>query len=290
MRRITLGVLSLVGAAALVVACGDDEGGTPGSGGTSNNGGAAGASGNTNGGNAGAAGANTGGTAGGGTAGNAGAAGGGPGPDLDPIATCTGCVELIAPVTGPNDNSVNPPINQQDQVSFIFTIPAPGGDFSNGVVTWRIQALETNANLTVNLFAQNGAPGYAGVYPVTRTLAATDLAVGTWTDVVLDLSQYEPLAGAGGDAGPPPAADAGDGGGALLPNNGFNKAAVAQYGITLGINNTTTGSAVVRVAVDSVTITGAPGQTTKTFDAGVEGLAINQYQVPTGTPAPVHHP
>lgn len=277
---LTLGVLSLVGAAA-IVACGDDDPPSTGNGGSAggSQGGSGGANGGSGGDSAGSAGAS-------GTPGQGGG-GGGPGPDLDPIATCTGCVELIAPVTGPNDNSVNPPVNVADQVSFIFTIPAASSDFSNGVITWRVMALENNANLQLNFFAQNGMPqNYAGIYPITLALSAVEFPPGQWRDVVLDLSQYEPIAG--GDAGAPAPADAGDGG-ALLPNNGFDKSLLAQFGITLGINATTTGSAVVRVAVDSVGISGVTGQVDHTFATGVEGLGINMYQVPPGTPPPFFH-
>lgn len=286
MRRITFGVLSLVGAAAALVACGDDDGGTtPGNGGS---GGRAGSGGNgNNAGNGGAAGNGTGGNAGNANGGNGGNGGAGPGPDLAPRGTCTGCVEIIVPVTGPNDGSPLVPVNVNDQASYIFTVAAPGADFSNGVATFRIQALETNANLNVSPFAQNGAPSYPGVYPAGLTFSATDLPLGQWVDLELNLAQYAPVAGAG-DAGPPPA-DAGDAG-ALLPNNGFDKSAVAQYGITVGASAALVGSAVVRLLVDSVTITGSD-QTSKTFDAGLEGFALNAYQVPAGTPTvPTHRP
>src|SRR5688572_8510741 len=137
MRRITLGVLTFVGLGAFV-ACGDDDGGTtPPRGGS---GGSAGSAGGSNAGNGGASG--DGGSAGGPTAGNGGGGAGGAGPDVSPIGTCTGCVELIVPVTGPNDNSVNPPVNVNDQASYIFSVAAPGADFSNSVITFRIQALE----------------------------------------------------------------------------------------------------------------------------------------------------
>jgi len=275
---LTLGVLSLVGAAALV-ACGDDDPVTPSTGGT---GGANGGSGGATGGRGGSGGS------GGATGGSGGS--GGAGPNVTPIATCTGCVELIAPVTGPNDNfalpETDPAANLRDQVSFRFTVPAASSDFTNGVVTWRVQALENNANLTIAFFAQEGMPNYDGVFDLVIPLSAAEFPLGQWRDVVLDLGRYAPSPSA--DAGDV-VADAGDAG-ALLPSGNFDKRIVERVGVTLAINATTTGSAVARVAVDSVNIQGVDGQVEHTFLAGVEGLAIDMYQVPPGTPAPVHHP
>jgi hypothetical protein len=278
---LALGVVSLVVAAGMV-ACGDDSGddgtGLGGTGGTAGGGSGGGGAGGTSGGGTGGGG--TGGTTGG-TGGGTGGAGGAPAA----LATCTGCVELIVPVTGPNDNGGTTNLN--DQVGYQFTFPAPGVDFSDGVVTWRIAAVEPNANYFINLYAQNGAPGYAGIFPVYTALAPAQFAANAFVDVTLDISGYASIAG---DAGTePPAADAGDAGGPLDPGN-FNKAAVEAIGIQVGASGALTGSAIVRVAVDSVTITGVPGQANRTFTAGAEGLAINMFQVPTGTQAPVHHP
>jgi hypothetical protein len=279
---VALGVVSLAVAAGLV-ACGDDSSddrpSLGGSGGTS------GGSGGRAGGGAGGGGAGGTGGGNGGTSSGGGGAGGGGGA-APALATCTGCVELIVPVTGPNDNGGTTNLN--DQVGYQITFPAPGVDFSDGVVTWRIAAVEPNANFFINLYAQNGAPGYAGIFPVYTALAPAQFAANTFVDVTLDISAYASIAG---DAGtePPPAADAGDAGGPIDPGN-FNKAAVEAIGIQVGATGALTGNAIVRVAVDSINITGVTGQANRTFTTTAEGLAINMYQVPTGTQAPVVHP
>lgn len=303
MRSIlALGVVSLAVAAGMV-ACGDDSsddgpalGGSGGTGGGAAGGGAGGAPGGT-GGTGGAAEGGTGGTAGGGAGGTGGS--GGAAPNTDPLATCTGCVELIAPLTGPNDNSGT--TNLADQVGYQFS--APMGtvfDMSDAVITWRIAAIAPNADTSVTLYAQNGMPlGFGGAYQFFA-LDPAAFPANEFRDIVIDLSA---VAAAPGDAGtpePPVVADAGagDGGAPVLPNivNGdegtipFDKSQIIQFGITLGVSGTFTGSTVLRVAVDQVTISGVPGLEDRTFTTGVEGLAINQYQVPPGTRDPVHHP
>ena len=71
--------------------------------------------------------------------------------------------------------------------------------------------------------------------------------------------------------------------------DGFDKSQIIQLGLFVGVNEAFTGNATVRVAVDQVTVTGVPGQADRTFTTGVDGLVINQYNVPPGTPAPVFH-
>jgi hypothetical protein len=285
---VALGVVSLAVAAGMV-ACGDDS---------SDDGPSLGGSGGTSGGGSGGGGAGgaPGGTGGGGTGGTSGGTGGtggaGPGPNTDPLATCTGCVELITPLTGPNDNSGT--TNLADQVGYQFAAPAGTViDMSDAVITWRIAAVAPNANTSVTLYAQNGMPqGYAGAYQFVA-LDPTAFTANTFRDISIDLSA---VAAAPGDAGAPPAEepDAGGDGGVSGPVptivGAFDKAQITQFGITLGVSAAFTGSTVVRVAVDQVTIVGVPGQANRTFTAGAEGLAINQYQIPPGTREPVHHP
>lgn len=291
---VVLGMVSL--AFAGMAACGDDDtgdgpgpggsGGSPtaGSGGSGGSGGASGT-----GGNAGSAG-----RAGGGGTGGTGA----PPPDVTPLATCTGCVELIAPVVGPR--SAN---NVADEASYIFGLGAPV-DLSDAVITWRIAAVQPNAGYTVVLFAQNGqALNFAGAYSEI-TLDPVAFPANQFREVALDLTAVAAAPGDGGvpDAGEP---DAGDGVGAdvdagdagqqpVIPVptviDAFDKSQIIQLGVFVGVNESFTGSATVRVAVDSVTVSGASGQPERTFTAGVDGLAINQYNVPPFTPAPVHHP
>jgi len=210
-----------------------------------------------------------------------------------PIATCTGCVELITPLAGANDN--NGTTNLADTAIFQFTYPTPGVDFTNGVVTWKVMALQNNDGFFVNTFAQNGPPdGYVGVYPTYMALTAANFPPNTWVNIVLNIGAYRGTvtADAGVDAGGATVADAGDAGdagGPLDPGNAFAKERVQALGIQLGTTATFTGSGVAHLAIDSVTITGVPGQTGYTFDTTTEGLTANTYQLPPGTPAPVHH-
>jgi hypothetical protein len=287
MRSIlALGVVSLAVAAGMV-ACGDDsgpDGPIGGSGGASGGGSGGGGSG---GGGAGGTGGTTAGT--GGTSGGTGGTGGA-GPNTDSLATCTGCVELITPLTGPNDNGGT--TNLADQVGYQFAA-ATGTviDMSDAVLTWRIAAVAPNANTSVTLYAQNGtAQGFAGAYQFFA-LDPTAFPANTFRDVSIDISAVAAVAG---DAGAPPAEpDAGgDGGAPVLPTivGAFDKSQIIQFGITLGVSGAFTGSTVLRVAVDQVTVEGVTGQANRTFTAGAESLAINQFQVPPGAREPVHKP
>jgi hypothetical protein len=291
---VSLGMISLVVFAGMA-ACGDDDTNNPvGLGGSGGSGGSAGRGGMSG----------TGGAGAGGSAGRAGAGSGGSGaplPDVSPQATCTGCVELIAPAVGPRS-----PDNVADEASFIFGLGAPI-DFSDAVITWRIAAVQPNPNYTVVLFAQNGqALNFAGAYSETA-LDPAAFPANQFRDIVLDLASVAP---APGDAGAPDAGDpdAGDEGGANVDAGdagdageqpasppptiigAFDKSQVTQLGLFVGVNEAFNGSATVRVAVDQVTVAGVPGQPDRTFTTGTENLVINQYNIPPGTPAPIHHP
>jgi len=98
---------------------------------------------------------------------------------------------------------------------------------------------------------------------------------------------------AGADAGA--AADAGDAGPQPLSPpatiiDALDKSQITQIGLFVGVNEAFSGSTTVRVAVDQVTVAGVPGQPDRTFTTDAEGLNINQYNVPPGTPPPTHHP
>jgi len=282
----------VVGAMA---ACGDDDTGRgPGVGGSGGGAGTAGSAG------AGGMGG-TGGAAGGGGSAGAVVAPPPPPPDVSPQATCTGCIELIAPVVGPRSAT-----NVTDEASYIFSLATPT-DFSNAVITWRLAAVAPNANYSVVIFAQDGQPlNFAGAYSEIA-LDPGVFAANQFRDVSLDLTSIASVAGDAGagdagalgadglDAGADGGADAGDAGLQTLsppPNiiDAFDKSQITQFGIFVGVNEAFSGSATVRVAVDQVTITGVPGQPGHTFTTDAEGLNINQYNVPPGTPPPTHHP
>src|SRR5688572_8459187 len=246
---VVLGMVSL--AFAGMAACSDDDTGdgpllVGGSGGGTPTGGSSGSGGS--GGSSGAA----------GSAGSAGRAGGGgsggtgtPPPDVTPLATCTGCVELIAPVVGPR--SAN---NVADEASYIFPLGTPV-DLSDAVITWRIAAVQPNANYTVVLFAQNGqALNFAGAYAET-TLDPVAFPANEFREIALDLASVAAAPGDGGvpDAGEPDAGDgvganvdAGDAGGqpVIVPPtviDAFDKSQIIQLGVFVGVNEAFTGSA-----------------------------------------------
>lgn len=66
----------------------------------------------------------------------------------------------------------------------------------------------------------------------------------------------------------------------------FDKAYVRAIGIQVGALGTTTGSGVVSVEVDSVTVVGDSNFTSKTFDANVEGMTLNTFRAPTASVPP----
>lgn len=284
---VALGILSLVGVASLA-ACGDDESspntgnggsggsGTAGSAGNAGEGGSAGTAGNGN----------------GGTAGNAGSAGSGGGV----VAPCTTCVELVVPLTG---TPVAPAPLEQATFQFNAAATAAPWNFSAGSVTWRVQVLadDVNANYFLQTIAQNGPPedeDYSGgIYTGFTALSAANFPAGQWRDVTLDIGAY-PLPAGAADAGP--AVDAGEGegdGGVVAPPGAtatFDKRIVRAIGLQVGAAAANTTAGEVRIFVDSVTFTNVDGTPAGTFAAGVDGLTLNDYQQPVGTPTPIYHP
>jgi hypothetical protein len=273
---LTYGFISLVGVAALY-ACGDDSGdGTTSTGGS---GGSAGAGTGGTAGNAGMAGS-------GGSSGTAG--GGGAGGATGATANCTGCVLMEIPFSAASQAAL-----------YQIVYAAPGLDFSNATITWKVQVLSgANANLFVKPQIQNGmALGYAGYYNATPTpLAAATFPANTFVDVVLATAAIPAVGGGGGgsvtDAGTDGgAADAGDAG-APPAAGGFDKSKVEQLQIQFGSTAAFTGTQNLAVEIDSVTITGVTGTTGATFTTGVEGLTLNNYMgspTPVGTGAPSAH-
>ena len=282
---LTYGFISLVGVAALY-ACGDDSGdGSPATGGTGGSAGTAGAGGGA--GSAGMAGA------GGGSSGSAGAAGAGGAPNTTPpAANCTGCVQLsvVIPATPTSATAGS-------QAGYIFSAAATAAPFDLTdvtAITWRVQALTTNATYFVQPFLQNAppeSPTYFGSYPAQVFLTPAAFAAGQWVDVAMNVSM---LAGggspadAGADSGATAEADAGDAGGGTVVLTAFDKSKVRTIGLNVGAG--ATGPAgVVSVELDSVTVAGTSNFTSKTFTTGIEGLALNMYMVPAGTLPPAAH-
>jgi hypothetical protein len=274
---LTYGFISLVGVAALY-ACGDDSGdGTTG----------------PQGGSGGSAGAGTGGSAGGSSmagSGGGGAAGmsgsGGSGGATGATANCQGCVLMEIPFSAASQAAL-----------YQIVYAAPGLDFSNATITWKVQVLSgAKANLFVKPQIQNGmALNYAGYYNAPMTaLTAAAFPANTFVDVVLNTATI-PAAGGGADAGADGGAvDAGDAGdaGAAPAAGAFDKTKVEQLQIQFGSTAAFTGTQNLAVEIDSVAITGVMGTTGATFTTGVEGLTLNNYAgspTPVGTGAPSAH-
>jgi hypothetical protein len=293
-RLVTLGVSSLLVGLAFT-ACGDDEGNGP----------SAGAGGSAGRGGSGAGGGNMGGRGGsGGATGGQGGSGGGTAA-TPPAANCTGCVQLSVSIPA---TPVRPPMGADttgySQAGYGFGAPGaptvtPPFDLSAVTsITYKIQVLTPDASFYVQPVLQNGPPEdpmyQFGYYGAARTaLTAAAFPAGTFVDVPLDVSAI-PAVGGGGDAGVAPEADAGGDDAGAAPVDvltAFDKSKVRQIALNVGILGNTTQTGFVSIEIDSVTVAGTSNFTTKEFATDVEGLTLNNYEVPNGTAtlAPVHH-
>jgi hypothetical protein len=272
---VALGVVSMV-AVASMVACGDDSDDP-----RTGNGGTGGTSGGTAGTGGGGTGGGTGGTSGGGTGGTGGTGGAAP---VAPTANCTGCVQLTVPVGGTLPTGAT---NFQAQYEFSAAAPAAPFDLSDvETITWRIQALTPNATYYVQAYLQNGPPEsltYFGFYAGNVTLAPATFTAGAWVNVTVDVGAIgAPVGDAGADAGDPPVVAAVDAGDAGVVLTAYDKSLTRAIGLQVGAPPTAA-AGFVSIEVDSVTVVGTSNFTTRTFDANVQGLALNGYQAPTGT-------
>ena len=227
-------------------------------------------------------GSGTGGTAGAGTAGTS----SGPPP-------CTGCIEMVVPVS-----PLTPAAMQQAMFNFVFT--GAGVDMSNGTITFRARSLTVGADLFVTAFAQNGAPDYPGVYRpqtlFTEAAGFSETDEEAWVNIVLDLANTAPLGG----AAPPPVAatDAGaDAGGGTAPpvqldNGGMDKSAVIQLGLQVGALPTLAAPDTITLLIDSVTFGGvsdAQAADRDFNDNTAQGFGLTNYMIPPGTTGPTPH-
>ncbi|HKO94933.1 MAG TPA: hypothetical protein VJU61_27455 [Polyangiaceae bacterium] len=229
-------------------------------------------------------GSGTGGSAGGGSAGTS----SGPPP-------CTGCIEMVVPVSPLATAAM-----QQAMFNFVFN--APGVDMSNGTITFRARSLTVGADLFVTAFAQNGAPDYPGVYRpqmlLTEANGFSETNEDAWVNIVLDLANTVPL---GGTVAPPPVAttDAGGGdaeapptGGGTLDNGGMDKSAVIQLGLQVGALATLAAPDTIDLLIDSVTFGGVddPQAADREFDDNTaQGFTLTNYMIPPGTTGPTPH-
>jgi hypothetical protein len=227
-------------------------GGTVGYGGSSSG---AGGSGGGAGGSAGSGGGGSGGTAPamggsggmGGTGGAGGSAGtgqgGSGGSEPTPVVLCTGCVELIVPVSNTGDLGV---------FHFFPTTPL---DFSAATVTWRVLALSIDPQLSLKAQVQNGSDNnFAGLFTEPETpLAPPDFTAGEWTTITLNVAT-------------------GEGTGPFLT---FDSTAVVAIGLELGARGPLDGPKELRLLVDQVVFTGVAGLGTIGFDDDAAGFQVN---------------
>jgi len=287
---LTYGFISLVGVAALY-ACGDDSG----DGTTGPQGGSGGSAGAGTGGSAGSAGSA--GNGAGGTAGSTGGSAGGGNVPTPPASNCTGCVQLSTPIPAtPLDAT-----NMLSQATYAFSAPATAApfDLSNvNTITWRVQALTTNANYYVKPFFQNRPPedsSYKGDYAETAVaLTPAAFAPGAWVDIAVNVAALPGGSGgadAGADGGSVDAGDAGDAG-AAAPGGAlaaYDKSKTRYVGLYVGAL-AAAGAGLVSVEVDSVTVVGASNFTTVDFATNPGNFVIDTgYQSPVGAVAPAFH-
>jgi hypothetical protein len=179
------------------------------------------------------------------------------------------------------------------QGGYIFSAPATAAPFdltNVTTITWRVQALTTGATFYVQPFLQNAPPEdpmyLYGSYPAQVALTPAAFASGMFVDVPMAISALP--GGGGADAGADSGAgDAGDAGGTVLLT-AFDKSKVRTIGLNVGAGPTSP-AGVVSVEVSEVVVAGTSNFTSKTFDTGVDGLALNMYMVPPGTLPPAFH-
>jgi hypothetical protein len=283
---LTYGFISLVGVAALY-ACGDDSGdGSPATGGS---GGSAGAGTGGSAGGSNMAGSGGGGGSAGSTGGTAGAGGA---PNVTPPASnCTGCVQLSTPIPAtPLDTT-----NMLSQATYAFSAAPTAAPFdltNVQTITWRVQALTTNANYYVKPFFQNRPPEdstYKGDYgEMAVMLTPAAFPAGTWMDIAVNVAAL-PGGSSGADAGVDGGtADAGDAGAAAPAGTlaAYDKSLTRYVGLYVGAL-AAAGAGLVSVEVDSVTVVGTSNFTTQDFATNPGNFIIDTgYQSPVGALAP----
>jgi len=247
------------------VAPGEAEGGSAGSATASSTSGASGVLGGSGGDSGyppdGGAGSNSGGSGGASGGGGDGAGGGGP---LVP-ATCTGCVELIVPVSTTGDKAV-----------FEFQLDDAAVDLSDAVITWRVQAVNDTAAdwsdsgfMVIKAFAQSPPPPQSnppGFFTEARLLSLENFQPNTWHDLVFNVASF-PIAQTPSD---------------------FDKTNAIRIGLELAAGSNFFGTHSIRVFVDSVVFSGVPGLSNRSFDTDVEGFVLNDWQVPMSTRLETH--
>jgi hypothetical protein len=195
-------------------------------------------------------------------------------------------------LTVSNNSATFPAGATMNQAGYIFIAAATDAPFNLDdvqTITWRIQALTTNAGFFVQPFLQTTPPedaAYSGVFPASVALTPAAFPANTWVDVVLDVGAIGVVpSDAGADAGDIEVNNAVDAGDAGIVLTGFDKTYTRFIGLNVGALPTAP-RGWVSVQVDSVTLQGTSNFPNKTFTTNVENLTLNMYQVPVGTVAP----
>lgn len=191
--------------------------------------------------------------------------GGSGGTTPQPPVTCSGCVELIVPVSTTGDKAV-----------FEFQFDDAPVDLSDAIITWRVQAVNETAGdwadsafMVLKAYAQSRPPPGSnppGYFTDELKLSLENFEPGVWRDLMIDVASFPD---------------------AELPND-FNKTAALRIGLELAAGSNFFGTHSIRVFVDSVRFEGVPSLSDRSFDTELEGFVLNTYEVPMSTRLETH--
>lgn len=192
-------------------------------------------------------------------------AGGVPSGGDPPPGTCSGCVELIVPVSTTGDKAV-----------FEFQFDDAPHDLSDAVISWRVQAVNDtaadwtdSAYMVIKAYAQSPPPpreNPPGYFTDALMLSLDNFQPGTWRELVIDVASF-------------PNAET---------RNDFDKTNAFRVGLELAAGSGFFGTHRIRVFVDSVAFEGVPGLADRSFDTDLEGFVLNPWAVPMGTRLVTH--
>jgi hypothetical protein len=197
-------------------------------------------------------------------------------------ATCSGCVVLTVPIPA---TPVDPVYGSQATYVFQSVASAPPFDL-DGVsrITWRIRRLSGGPSYVVRPFLQMGPPEdleFVGAYADVTRLSDGAFRAGAWVDVVLQVAAIPVSSG-----------DAGLAEGTfedIAVQAGFDKSRVRGVGFAVGALPTAL-AGTASVELDAVIVDGVGNFATKVFVTSLEGLVLNSFELPPGTPAPRFRP
>ena len=110
---------------------------------------------------------------------------------------------------------------------------------------------------------QSNPPGY---FTEALLLSLDNFQPNTWRDLVIDVASFPE---------------------AMAPND-FDKANAIRVGLELAAGSSFFGTHSIRVFVDSVTFSGVPALSDRSFDSELEGFVLNDWAVPMSTRIETH--